>query len=56
VGPFEIDALVGATLSRDIEAGQPFEPQDLFGGDVQLKLDTTSDAVVSGFRPGGTLA
>ncbi len=34
VAPFEIDALVGATLSRDIEAGQPFEPEDLLGGDV----------------------
>jgi hypothetical protein len=43
VGPFEIDALVGATLSRDIEAGQPFEPEDLLGGDVWLKPDTTSE-------------
>jgi sialic acid synthase SpsE len=29
VAPFDIDALVGATLQRDIEAGQPFEPADL---------------------------
>jgi sialic acid synthase SpsE len=29
VAPFEIDGLVGATLGRDIEAGQPFEPEDL---------------------------
>ena len=29
VAPFEIDALVGVTLRRDIEAGEPFEPRDL---------------------------
>jgi sialic acid synthase SpsE len=47
VAPFEIDALVGAKLSRDIEAGQPFEPEDLLGGDVQLKPDTTSEVRIS---------
>jgi sialic acid synthase SpsE len=29
VTPFEIDALVGATLDRAITAGEPFEPEDL---------------------------
>jgi sialic acid synthase SpsE len=32
VAPFEIDALVGVTLRRDIEAGEPFEPADLMVG------------------------
>jgi sialic acid synthase SpsE len=29
VAPFEIDALVGTTLRRDVADGQPFEPADL---------------------------
>jgi len=44
VAPFEIDSLVGTTLTRDINAGEPFEPADLL-------------AVVSGFsRTEGTRA
>jgi sialic acid synthase SpsE len=42
VAPYDIETLVGSTLRRDIEAGEPFEPQDLVD-------------VVSGFsRSGGT--
>ena len=41
VAPFEIDALVGTTLRRDMEAGQPFELADLMGDEVRLKADPT---------------
>jgi sialic acid synthase SpsE len=41
VAPFEIDALVGATLGRDLDAGEPFEPADLMGSEVRLKADPT---------------
>jgi sialic acid synthase SpsE len=40
VAPFDIEILVGATLSRDIEAGEPFEPQDL-PREVQRQPHTT---------------
>jgi len=69
VMPFDIDALIGNTLSRDIEAGQPFEPGDLMTaskvrlkpdttveeGEVRLKPDTTVQVqdVVSGFSRTG---
>jgi sialic acid synthase SpsE len=41
VPPFEIDALIGTVLRRDVNAGEPFEPADLLGDDVQQKTDTT---------------
>jgi N,N'-diacetyllegionaminate synthase len=32
VAPFEIEGLVGTTLRRDIDAGEPFEPADIMVG------------------------
>lgn len=49
VAPFEVDALIGTRVVRDIEAGQPFEPEDLLGNSVRLKPDTTNADVGSGF-------
>jgi sialic acid synthase SpsE len=41
VAPFDIDALVGTTLSRDVDGGEPFEPADLTGSTVRLTADPT---------------
>jgi sialic acid synthase SpsE len=49
VTPFEIDALIGATLARAIKAGEPFEPDDLTN-EARQRPDTSVADVVSGFR------
>jgi N,N'-diacetyllegionaminate synthase len=40
VAPFEIDALIGVTLCRDLAAGEPFETEDLMGAEVWLPSDS----------------
>jgi sialic acid synthase SpsE len=62
VTPFEIDALIGATLDRAITAGEPFEPGDLTS-DVRLPPSRAERASASlaeasggGGKPDTTMA
>jgi sialic acid synthase SpsE len=42
VTPLDLDALVGTTLARDIEAGGSFEPQDLEAASATRQTEGTT--------------